>query len=105
MCSLGDLVSLELELQAPGQKFSRGAPEHGTRVQAYYLPTPTMPPQRHRILGEISGNSRKGPDLTPYKRGGIVALAEAGLSVSGIKAQNGTPPPPFGMPLIWPIHA
>ncbi|KAF1989320.1 hypothetical protein K402DRAFT_326744, partial [Aulographum hederae CBS 113979] len=38
-----------------------------------------MPPQR-RALRQISGNSRRGPELHPYIRGKIVAKAEDGLS-------------------------
>jgi hypothetical protein len=40
---------------------------------------------------EISGNSRRGPDLSEYARGKLVGLREAGLSFREIDEDTGVP--------------
>ena len=43
------------------------------------------------ILAEISGNSRRGPELTPYERGEIIAHWMDGKNVPEIHREMGIP--------------
>jgi hypothetical protein len=45
----------------------------------------------HVILAEISGNSWRGPELTPYERGEIIAHWKDGKKVSRNPPRNGHP--------------
>ena len=46
-----------------------------------------MEPQPRTVLGSISTNRKRGPELTPYQRGKIIGLHASGLSGCKIAAQ------------------